>query len=418
MGVAAVVGLVAAPLMVLVVAAGPAGASPITDEGGFRSAFDTASQIDLGTNITLTCQDGVGSGDAVRSTGGSAVVLNGHGFAVTQTCAGSRVLSMQTSDALTLENVTITGGSVNHSSNCCGTGGGGVQTDAGALTVMNSAIVNNATCEHGGGIEMDKGAPLTITNSTIANNTAVEDGGGVRNPSGSHDITVTNSTISNNTGGNIGGIEADGGNVILTYATVADNTVNPAITCTIVSPESVPKTGANENKDQGVSPSFAAVTHPANIRTNDTATEHLVSIASVIALPHGGPDCGNFSFPTTQPLAKTTSQGFNFSDDSSCDLTGGTDKQSAGDPNLGALANNFPLTVTMPPPTRQTRLPLTGSPLLDAIPDPGGGCPAVPTITTDERSVTRPQGSGCDIGAVEVEVVAPAPVVITPKFTG
>jgi hypothetical protein len=40
-------------------------------------------------------------------------------------------------------------------------------------------------------------------------------------------------------------------------------------------------------------------------------------------------------------------------------------------------------------------------------------------VTDDERDVTRPQGTGCDIGAVEVEVVAKAPlVIITPRFTG
>jgi hypothetical protein len=39
--------------------------------------------------------------------------------------------------------------------------------------------------------------------------------------------------------------------------------------------------------------------------------------------------------------------------------------------------------------------------------------------------VTRPQGTGCDIGAVEVEVVVPpvpptppTPVAVVPRFTG
>jgi hypothetical protein len=45
-------------------------------------------------------------------------------------------------------------------------------------------------------------------------------------------------------------------------------------------------------------------------------------------------------------------------------------------------------------------------------------------VTTDQRGVTRPQGGGCDIGAVEVEVTGgpdtpvPDPLVGSPRFTG
>lgn len=47
-----------------------------------------------------------------------------------------------------------------------------------------------------------------------------------------------------------------------------------------------------------------------------------------------------------------------------------------------------------------------GSPAIDAIPVGVNGCGT--TITTDQRGITRPQGSGCDIGAVEVERQSPA----------
>jgi hypothetical protein len=103
-----------------------------------------------------------------------------------------------------------------------------------------------------------------------------------------------------------------------------------------------------------------------------------------------------------------TSQGYNFSDDSSCGLLAGTDKQSAGSPGLGALAGNGG-----PGPTQ---LPGTGSPLIDAIPNASCQADGAAGVTTDERGVTRPQFGGCDIGAVEVSV--PVPVVIPPAFTG
>jgi len=62
----------------------------------------------------------------------------------------------------------------------------------------------------------------------------------------------------------------------------------------------------------------------------------------------------------------------------------------SGHPRCRALADNGG------PP--QTFLPQTGSPLIDKV--PGASC----TVSTDERGITRPQASTCDIGAVEVEV--------------
>jgi hypothetical protein len=40
-------------------------------------------------------------------------------------------------------------------------------------------------------------------------------------------------------------------------------------------------------------------------------------------------------------------------------------------------------------------------------------------ITTDQRGVARPQGRGCDIGAVEVQPPSPpSPILVVPRFTG
>jgi len=62
-----------------------------------------------------------------------------------------------------------------------------------------------------------------------------------------------------------------------------------------------------------------------------------------------------------------------------------------GDPNLGPLANNGGSTQTF-------RL-LPGSPAKDAGDD--ATCAASPVNNLDQRGVTRPQGSHCDIGAIE-----------------
>lgn len=97
------------------------------------------------------------------------------------------------------------------------------------------------------------------------------------------------------------------------------------------------------------------------------------------------------------------SVGYNFVDDDTCALTGPGDRQGVDlDPLLGGLDENGGLAPTF--------LPQTGSPLLDAI--PLEACQSGPAagITTDERGEPRPSFLGCDIGAVEVQVVL--------RFTG
>lgn len=66
---------------------------------------------------------------------------------------------------------------------------------------------------------------------------------------------------------------------------------------------------------------------------------------------------------------------------------------TAGEPKLGALADNGGFTPTM--------LPGAGSSAIDA--GSAATCANTYVNNRDQRGVSRPQGSGCDIGAVEVQ---------------
>jgi hypothetical protein len=260
---------------------------------------------------------------------------------------------------VTLQNVTITGGQAVN-------GGGLLNLGSGSLTITNSTISANHATADAAGVLVNGTA--TITNSTISGNTTPAFGGGVDSTTS---VTLINSTISGNTAGHGGGVDTSvNGSVTLVYATVVQNTA---------------ATGAN------------------------LATNNLTSFGSVVALPQGG-GANCFSGGIL-----TTSNGFNFSDDAnattSCKFNPATDRiGSTNNPMLGALANNGGPT--------QTRLPQSGSPLIDAIPLASCQADGASSISTDQRGLARPSGLGCDIGAVEVQVAAPAPLVITPKFTG
>ena len=346
----------------------------VTTEGGangLRAAWGdpNASQIDLAADISLAdCTSNFGEVTRVNPT--TAVVLDGHGHTVTQTCPTAGVFGQNGGNALTFQNVTITGGNQNNATTCYG---GGIRASA-PVTITSSTVSKNSAACAGGGVSV--GSSLTVTNSTISGNTADSEGGGIFQSDTSGTLNVTNSTVTGNTStvvnGNAGGGIRAFGTATLVYVTAVNNT--------------------------------AAVDANVSGYTNGGAT--LTTFGSVFALAKGGGNnCGGF--------VTTTANGFNFSDDTSCAFAA-SETHPGVDPMLAPLASNGGPTLT--------RLPQSGSPLIDAI--PFASCR--PGITTDQRGFARPEVAGgrCDIGAVEVQPPPSTPaapttaVVVTPRFTG
>ncbi len=382
--------LTAALTGMLVVQAAPAHATSVNNEAGFRAAWSNPAetQIDLAADITLT--------DCVLGSpfhSGAAITLIGHGHTLRQTCTGQSVVSADGFLAVTVEEVTITGGAsskfgggiddggvgpltvsgstitansaavdgggieasgpltVNNSmiTQNAAVSGGGIDDVGGSVTVMNSAIADNSTSNLGAGIATSVGTALVV-DSTISGNTAGFSGGGIN---ASTSATVTNSTINGNTAGDDGsGIVALDGPLAITNSTVVGNAAGPgglsaggglfslgpiALVYATITQNSA-SNGANIS---GMSPLLGS-------------GGSLGSFGSVVALESStGENCADLSAMTTH--------GFNFSDeDTSCGFAASTDHQNGGNPELGALADNGGPT--------QTRLPEFGSPLVDAIP--------------------------------------------------
>ena len=246
-------------------------------------------------------------------------------------------------------------------------------------TVLSGNVAGGAGIEasgFGGGLELSSGGAkntlmLTLERTSITGNTAGGGGaessgfgGGVDFSSGGaavvQTLTAADSTIAGNSAGG-GGAKADGfgggiefgtGTATLSHLTVTGNSAGGG----------------------GGSPFGGGLT-VGSVGTG--------AISNSIVAGNPGGNC----------FTAIPSGGHNIDDGSTCGFKGSADK-SGVDPKLGAPGGH--------PGPSLTQMPLAGSPAIDSA-DPAT-CPAI-----DQRGVTRPQGAGCDIGAVEV----PPPIATT-----
>ena len=258
--------------------------------------------------------------------------------------------------------ISVTDSSV--SGNFANSAGGGILTTA-VLDVARSAV-NENVAENGpgggvyatpfvrfvgpraaaGGVSSPR-TSVTVSNSTVSSNASGYDGGGIY----SEDLLFAGST----------GVSGQSSDVTLEFATVALNEVTGVLGVALV--ESLPA---------------------ANVHAGD-----LVTAASVIALPVGGANCS---------VSTTTSGGYNFSDDESCGLTAGTDLEPTADAALGVLSGG-------------AHTPSDGSALIDSVvlgfTQAGTSGAVAECGQTDQVGTARPQGIGCDVGAIEVSMTPP-----------
>jgi predicted outer membrane repeat protein len=302
-----------------------------------------------------------GSGGALGSTG-DILVVRSHVDGNTTDGDGGAIYTDEDGDVTVIDS-TVDG-------NTADGPGGAIFTLEGDVTVVNSTVNGNRADDRGGAISGE--ADVTVINSTIARNAAFAHvGGGIWSRS---DLFVTNSTISHNYAEGEGGGVLAAGVLGLVNSTVADN----------------------------VAPVAADV----------GAGSRLKAFGSVIGPPDPEPVGGQIQpIGTSCRVSRPESFGYNFVSDASCGLNGPSDVIGT-DPMLAPhLADNGG--------PGETRMPQPGSPVLDWI--PAGACGFVPfgyslegeqhleqfaidplaPVSADQRGVARPQGAGCDAGAVE-----------------
>jgi hypothetical protein len=305
----------------------------------------------------------------------------------------------------------------NNEATCCDGDGGGLYVDDGFLFMSNTAVVNNYAYDFGGGIKA-WGAGVEIENSVISGNSVANgDGGGLwLQPPGQlqrseglgfDDYQLTDTTISGNTSaGDGGGLFVEGccGAMGIFDSTIADNAAqygggiynNTGLDggATFIQNVTLSSNYAHFNGGGIYNNGSLGMNHATIYRNRADEccsgggfydnTDNTVVYQNSIIAKNTPDDC----------VGSSISAGNNLLGDGSCPNDSGGDDTDIYttngdiDPRLGALRDNGG-------PTKTHAL-LPGSLAIDNA-STDEDCPA-----EDQRGLTRPTGSFCDIGAYEV----------------
>ena len=361
--------------------------------GGFAGTETDLAQRDPKKNLTVltgdlenndTCKvDGITmSADQIVGTNSAHVVMAGWWNYTAAGCV--------------LDGVVVTGGS-----------DGGLDTSGGGLIVWQHASVtindckfigNKANFGSGGGVYVEDGT-ATITNCEFVNNKAVgaidymnapnSHGGGLLGWNGSQ-VSVSDSTfVGNLTSGS-------GGGASISTATSFTNCTFDGNTAPIGSAINV---YADARLMNCTITKGTTISHPSYTAEQASAicVWHIMSkgtqIANTILWSDEGIEIYNFAEPFKNELPGVT---VSYSVVQNGEVGTGTVSNDivTGDPKLASLADNGGYT--------RTCALQTGSSAIDA-----GTSTGAPS--TDQRGISRPQGSGIDIGAYEVSSTSPTP---------
>jgi len=303
----------------------------------------------------------------------TSIIINGNGATVRRSTtaqkAAIRLFHVSQNGELTLNNIRLYDGLGveppdttlplrNH---------GGAIFNAGVLTVNNGDFDYNRARRSGGGIYNT--GTITINASTFQNNEGDYSG----DPGGSGGAiwnggvaTITDSTFVGNNASQSGGAISNGGIMTISNSTISANTTTLS---NIASGAAIMNGGTGT-----LHVSYTTIT--SNIGTTSGAVWSVLDTIEIDNSIIAGNLPQNCSYPATSPTS-----GPNLDDDSSCD-----NFTIHADPQLDPLASNGGPT--------QTHAISPSSPAKNAA---GGTCPS-----TDQRGVSRPHVSACDLGSYEL----------------
>jgi hypothetical protein len=364
---------------------------------------------------------------------------------------GSRVLFIDNATAVTVDGLTLTGGSANSitergaaiyaantalvvsgsvvsgSSVTNGVGGGGIWANHGSLSIQSSTISGNSatgTDSEGGGILAAYLTSLSIAGSEISGNSVSGNGvsGGGINVYQSGTATIANSTIAGNGAGGItaafqgAGLLSDLTSVMISDSTISGNQAAGGFAGLSIqaSPVTIEDSTFTQNNVTGAYSSGGALnvssaSDPFTLRSSTIVGNN--GGYSDGGVYWGGPGAATIQNTIVAGNTATNSPDLDGPFDAAFDLFGSTSGATVNttvtgsnivgqSPQLGLLADNGDGTLTM--------LPDATSPAIDCGSDSISsfdqrGAPFARVVDQASRADSTAAGAnGADIGAVEV----------------
>lgn len=259
------------------------------------------------------------------------------------------------------------------------------------VNLQNVSVLNSSY-----GAEFDYGATANITQSTISGNYY-----GLYLLSDSTDpvsvATISQSTIANNDVG----IFSTYGNSRIVNSTLFGNgySTNDGFSAQVVGEPQSNFTFAFSTIDG------ASTTGTPGIRAVDP-TANFTFKSSILA-NHSAGDCVLDGTPAV-------SDGYNLDSDGTCVLTGTADQFGT---TTAPMATGLAQALASDGGTTQTDALAATGPAIDYIPTSACTDDQGAIVTVDQRSLTRPSGQGCDIGAYEYQNLS-TPMNVTLQLSG
>ncbi|NLF73821.1 MAG: hypothetical protein GX575_32830, partial [Candidatus Anammoximicrobium sp.] len=166
-----------------------------------------------------------GGSVTILGAGAGQTIIDGAGLLDAGLGYGDRIFDVRSNAAVTIQGVTLTGGSIapSDSSSSPERRGGGVRNMGGTVSIHTSLLSGNWADMGGSGIHNETGT-TSVIDSTISGNLATTYGGGINNYSGT--VYVINSLLSENAAVGGGAVCNYSGTVNITHSTLSENSAS------------------------------------------------------------------------------------------------------------------------------------------------------------------------------------------------